>query len=56
MNRYSLRLRSASGFPRSYSSSPLTEEVLRDAVPAVMGYSITPFAVLPSGCSALATR
>src|SRR4051794_16559566 len=44
MNRYSLRLRSASGFPRSYSSNPLTEEVLRDAVPAVMGYSITPFA------------
>lgn len=44
MNRYSLHLRSASGFPRSFSSTPLTDEVLRDAVPAVMGYSITPFA------------
>jgi hypothetical protein len=43
MNRYFIRLRNTFGFPR-YSSTPLTEEVLRTAVPAVMGYSITPFA------------
>lgn len=42
MNRYSLRLRSASGFP-THNSTPLTERVLRDAVPAVMGCAITPF-------------
>jgi hypothetical protein len=44
MTRYSLRLRSVSRFPRSYNSTLLTEEVLREAVPAVTGILITPFA------------
>jgi hypothetical protein len=44
MTRYSLHLRSVPRFPRSYSSTVLTEEVLREAVPAVTGCSITPFA------------
>lgn len=44
MTRYSLHLRSVPRFPMSYSSTVLTEEVLRDAAPAVTGCSITPFA------------
>lgn len=43
MNRYSLRLRTGSSFPRGYSTTPLTEEVLRAALPRMTGYSVTPF-------------